>query len=95
MTTPLITHAMARTIASDWNGGCRSPLATLATTGAILDTEALLSEITSNLITLDVGKVRRPLLALYKYVKRNGYRPPMPGWHLLWDDRTPVDIEMC
>ena len=48
-------------------------------------------EISRELWQLDVGEVRRELLALDKYVRTAGARPAQAGWSRLWDD-SPVTV---
>lgn len=93
--TDMITDAMARRIAMDWHGGQISALYSFGSTGGIRDLGALRGEISRELQTLDVGKERRPLLALDKYVREAGERPPIPGWSGLWDCTTRVTVDMC
>ena len=95
MRDPIINDGQARRIASEWHSGQASALCSLATTGAI-DLDGVRCEIAYEVQRLDVGKVRRDLLALDKYVLRRaeqlGRIGPVPGWHQLWDE-TPVDLE--
>lgn len=91
-----LTDGQARRIAADWNGGARSPLSRLATTGAILDTEELRAEIAMNLHHVQPGSVdaetnRRELLALDGYVHYCGDRPAVPGWAQIWDASAVLD----
>ncbi|GAA1029199.1 hypothetical protein GCM10009565_59170 [Amycolatopsis albidoflavus] len=88
--TVMITDGQARRIASDWHGGMSSALYSLASSGAI-DLDRLRDEISRELRQLDVGEVRRELLALDKYVRTAGARPPRAGWSRLWDD-SPVTV---
>jgi hypothetical protein len=86
----MINDGQARRIASEWHGGQVSALYSLASCGAI--TECTRDEISDELQQLDVGRVRRDLLALDKYVRRNGARGPQSGWPTLWDDtETTID----
>jgi hypothetical protein len=91
---PVITDGQARTIASDWHGGQASALYALASSGAIPDVEAVRREISTDLATVDVGKERRPLLALDTYVREAGQRDRQPGWASLWD-ATPPTLAEC
>ena len=88
--TSMITDGQARRIASDWHGGMSSALYSLASSGAI-DRERVRDEISRELQQLDVGEVRRELLALDKYVRTAGVRPAQAGWSHVWDD-SPVTI---
>lgn len=62
-----------------------SALYSLASSGAI-DLDRARDEISRELWQLDVGEVRRALLALDKYVRTTGARPAQSGWARLWDD---------
>lgn len=86
----MITDAQARSIAAAWHGGQTSPLCALATSGAIVDVDDVQREISRDLETLDIGRVRRPLLALDIYVREHGQRGPVSGWSDLWDDTEPT-----
>ena len=88
--TAVITDGQARRIASDWHGGISSALYSLASSGAI-DLHRVRGEISRELWQLDVGEVRRELLALDKYVRTAGERPTQAGWSRLWDD-SPVSV---
>ena len=85
--TVMINDGQARRIASDWHGGMSSALYSLASSGAI-ELDRVRDEISRELWKLDVGKVRRELLALDKYVRTTGARPTQAGWFRLWDDST-------
>lgn len=89
----MINDGQARRIATDWHGGQSSPLYSFGSCGYI-DVEPLRREITANLVTLSVGIDRRELLALDKYVRTTGDRPPVQNWSLLWDE-TPVRLDDC
>lgn len=86
----MISDGQARRIASDWHGGMSSALYSLASSGAI-DLDRVRDEISRELWKLDVGEVRRELLALDKYVRTAGARPVQSGWSRLWDD-SPVTV---
>lgn len=86
----MISDGQARRIASDWHGGMSSALYSLASSGAI-DLDRARDEISRELWKLDVGEVRRQLLALDKYVRTAGARPTQSGWFRLWDD-SPVGV---
>lgn len=88
--TVMISDGQARRIASDWHGGMSSALYSLASSGAI-DLDRVRDEISRELWQLDVGEVRRELLALDKYARTTGARPPQAGWSHLWDD-SPVNV---
>ncbi|MFF5990411.1 hypothetical protein [Prauserella flavalba] len=81
----MISDGQARRIASEWHGGMSSALYSLASSGAI-DLDRVRDEISRELWKLDVGEVRRELLALDKYVRTTGARPAQSGWARLWDD---------
>ena len=86
MSPTVISDGQARRIAAEWHGGQRSALCAFATSGWI-DTDRLRSEIAREVQSLEVGEVRRDLLALDKYVLRRGTNTvAVPGWHQLWDD---------
>lgn len=86
----MISDGQARRIASDWHGGMSSALYSLASSGAI-DLDRVRDEISRELWQLDVGEVRRELLALDKYVRTAAARPAQSGWSRLWDD-SPVTV---
>lgn len=86
----MISDGQARRIASEWHGGMSSALYSLASSGAI-DLDRVRDEISRELWKLDVGEVRRELLALDKYVRTAGARPAQSGWSRLWDD-SPVTV---
>jgi hypothetical protein len=86
----VISDGQARRIASEWHGGMSSALYSLASSGAI-DLDRMRDEISRELWKLDVGEVRRELLALDKYVRTAGARPAQSGWSRLWDD-SPVSV---
>lgn len=87
----VISDGQARCIAADWHGGMCSALYSLASSGAI-DLDGVRREISRELWKLDVGEVRRPLLALDKYVRQAGERPAQTGWSHMQDD-TPVSVD--
>jgi hypothetical protein len=87
----VISDGQARRIASDWHGGMSSALYSLASSGAIA-LGRVRDEISRELRQLDVGEVRRELLALDKYVRTAGERPTQTGWSRLWDS-SPVSID--
>jgi len=87
----MINDGQARRIAADWHGGMSSALYSLASSGAI-DVERVRGEISCELRQLDVGEVRRELLALDKYVRTAGTRPAQAGWSRLWDS-LPVIVD--
>ena len=58
----MISDGQARRIASEWHGGMSSALYSLASSGAI-DPDRVRDEISRELWKLDVGEVRRELLA--------------------------------
>jgi hypothetical protein len=89
--TVMINDGQARHIASDWHGGMSSALYSLASSGAI-ELDRVRDEISRELWKLDVGKVRRELLALDKCVRTAGARPTQAGWFRLWDD-SPVTVD--
>lgn len=70
----MISDGQARRIASDWRGGMSSALYSLASSAAI-DLDRVRDEISRELWKLEVGEVRRQLLALDKYVRTAGARP--------------------
>lgn len=86
----MISDGQARRIASEWHGGMSSALYSLASSGAI-DLDRVRDEISRELWQLDVGEVRRELLALDKYVRTAAARPAQSGWSRLWDD-SPVTV---
>lgn len=86
-----INDGQARRIASEWHGGMSSALYSLGSSGAI-DLDRVRDEISRELGQLDVGEVRRELLALDKYVRTAGARPAQTGWSRLWDD-SPVSVD--
>ena len=87
----VITDAQARKIASDWHGGQWSALYSLASAGYV-DRDRVRAEIAAAVQALDVGEVRRDLLALDKYVTQRADTGPVPGWHELWDP-TPASLD--
>jgi hypothetical protein len=87
----VINEGQARRIASEWHGGMSSALYSVASSGAI-DLDHVRHEISRELGQLDVGEVRRELLALDKYVRTAGARPAQEGWSRLWDD-SPVSVD--
>lgn len=89
--TAIINDGQARRIASEWHGGMSSALYSLGSSGAI-DLDRVRDEISRELWQLDVGEVRRELLALDKYVRTAGARPVQTGWSRLWDD-SPVSVD--
>jgi hypothetical protein len=89
--TGMISDGQVRRIAADWHGGMSSALYSLASSGAI-DVERVRGEISRELRQLDVGEVRRELLALDKYVRTAGTRPAQAGWFRLWDN-SPVSVD--
>jgi hypothetical protein len=86
----MISDGQARRIASEWHGGMSSALYSLASSG-VIDLDRVRNEISHELWQLDVGEVRRELLALDKYVRTAGTRPAQSGWSRLWDD-SPVTV---
>lgn len=86
----MISDGQARRIASNWHSGMSSALYSLASSGAV-DLDRVRNEISRELRKLDVGKVRRELLALDKYARTAGARPAQSGWSRLWDD-SPVTV---
>ncbi|GAA3432322.1 hypothetical protein [Kutzneria kofuensis] len=86
----MISDGQARRIAPEWHGGMSSALYSLASSGAI-DLDRVRDEISRELWQLDVGEVRRELLALDKYVRTAAARPAQSGWSRLWDD-SPVTV---
>jgi len=86
----MISDGQARRIASESHGGMSSALYSLASSGAI-DLDRTRDEISRELWQLDVGEVRRELLALDKYVRTASARPVQSGWSRLWDD-SPVTV---
>lgn len=89
-TVALIGDGQARRVASEWHGGMSSALYSLASSGAV-DLGRVRDEISRELLKLDVGKVRRELLALDKYVRTAGERTAVAEWFRLWDD-SPVSV---
>lgn len=89
--TVMINDGQARRVASEWHGGMSSALYSLGSSGAI-DLDRVRDEISRELWQLDVGEVRRELLALDKYVRTAGARPAQAGWSRLWDD-SPVSVD--
>ena len=89
--TVMINDGQARRIAAEWHGGMSSALYSLGSSGAI-DLDHVRHEISRELWQLDVGEVRRELLALDKYVRTAGARPAQAGWSRLWDD-SPVSVD--
>jgi DNA-binding PadR family transcriptional regulator len=86
----MISDGQARRIASEWHGGMSSALYALTSCGAI-DLDRARDEITRELLKLEVGEVRRELLALDKYVRTAGERTAVAEWFRLWDD-SPVSV---
>jgi hypothetical protein len=86
----MISDGQARRIASEWHGGMSSALYSLASSGAV-DLDRARDEISRELLSLEVGEVRRELLALDKYVRTVGVRTAITGWFRLWDD-SPVSV---
>lgn len=86
----MISDGQARRIASDWHGGMSSALYSLASSGAV-DLDRARDEISRELRNLDVGEIRRELLALDKYVRTAGERTAVAEWFRLWDD-SPVSV---
>jgi hypothetical protein len=86
----IISDGQARRIASEWHGDMSSALYSLASSGAI-DLDHARDEISRELQSLDVGEVRRELLALDKYVRMAGERTAVAEWFRLWDD-SPVSV---
>ncbi len=91
MVAVIINDGQARRIASDWRSGMSSALCSLATSGAI-DLDRTRGEISRELGKLNVGEVRRELLALDKYIRTAGGRPAQEGWSHLWND-SPVNVD--
>lgn len=89
--TVMVTDGQARRIASGWHGGMSSALYSLASSG-VIDLDRVRDEISRELWQLDVGKVRRELLALDKYVRTAGARSAQAGWSRWWDD-SPVTVD--
>jgi hypothetical protein len=89
--TVTISDGQARRIASEWHGGMSSALYSVASSGAI-DLDRTRDEISRELWQLDVGEVRRELLALDIYVRTASARPARAGWSRLWDD-SPVRLD--
>lgn len=87
----MISDGQARRIASEWHGGMSTALYSFGSSGAI-DLDRVRDEISRELWRLDVGEVRRELLALDKYVRTAGMRPVQAGWSRLWDD-SPVSVD--
>lgn len=88
--TVMINDGQARRIASEWHGGMASALYSLGSSGAI-NLDRARDEISRALWRLDVGEVRRELLALDKYVRTAGACPAQAGWSRLWDG-SPVSV---
>lgn len=86
----MISDGQARRIASEWHGGMSSALYSLTSSGAVALDRAR-DEISRELLKLDVGEVRRELLALDKYVRTAGERTAVAEWFRLWDD-SPVSV---
>lgn len=86
----IISDGQARRIASEWHGGMSSALYSLASSGEI-DLDHARDEISRELQSLDVGEVRRELLALDKYIRTAGERTAVAEWFRLWDD-SPVSV---
>lgn len=92
--SPIISDGQARRIAAEWQAPNSPGIASLATSGAILDVTQ--AEVQREIDWFD-GKVSneytrescRDLLALRAYVINRGVRTAPEGWHRLWDD-TPV-----
>ena len=89
-TVTLISDGQTRRIASEWHGGMSSALYSLASSGAV-DLDRVRDEISHELLKLDVGEVRRELLALDKYARTAGERTAVAEWFRLWDD-SPVSL---
>ena len=88
--TVMISDGQVRRIASEWHGGMSSALYSLASSGAV-DLDRARDEISRELLKLEVGEVRRELLALDKYVRMAGERTAVAEWFRLWDD-SPVSV---
>lgn len=74
-----ITDLQARVIASAWNGGASSPLASLATTGAI--TEYTMRELQTDVMHPSRTRAERAELnALADYCTHHPRRGPVTGW---------------
>jgi hypothetical protein len=86
----MISDGQARRITSEWHGGMSSALYSLASSGAV-DLDRARDEISRELLSLDVGEVRRELLALDKYVRTAGERTAVAEWFHSWDD-SPVSV---
>ncbi|MDX8143291.1 hypothetical protein SK854_14275 [Lentzea sp. BCCO 10_0061] len=86
----MISDGQARRIASDWHGGMSSALYSLASSGAV-DLDRARDEISRELQNLDVGEIRRELLALDKYVRTAGERTAVAEWFRFWDE-SPVSV---
>lgn len=89
--TVMISDGQARRIASDWHSGMSSALYSLVSSGAI-NLDRVRDEISRSLCQLDVGEVRRELLALDKYVRTAGERPAQRRWPHFWDN-SPVSVD--
>jgi len=89
--TMTLTDAQARVAASWWHSGQTSSLYSLSSTGCV-DGGAY-GELNSSLRYAE-GEGRRNysifdievLRGLILYVEQHEDRPPVEGWHLLWDD---------
>jgi hypothetical protein len=88
-----ITHGQARRIAAEWQAPNCPGLASLATSGAILD--VLEAEVERELDYAEQGKqidspesyqVVRELKGLLNYVQVHGVRPAQQGWVSIWDE---------
>lgn len=90
----LIEHGQARRISAEWHWP-GSALASLSTAGYV-NRDALLREIAGEVQRLDIGKDRRELLALCKYVRHrdNGPWTGHDRWSALWSD-APVEVHQC
>lgn len=77
----VISDGCARTIASRWAVGSRSPLTALSTTGTITDDVAERIEFEHSIA---VVADRPELAALLAYVRRRGTRGPVTGWFAVW-----------
>lgn len=90
-----LSHAQARTIAVKMHAAEGTELSKFSKFGAIEDLEKLLDEIGWECQSRDVGMARRRQLALHKYARRAGARMAIPNWSTLWDEITPVTVDMC
>lgn len=80
----IISHAVARMIASQWHSGQRSALYSFASCGAIAG-PALESAITNEMNAADKESDIEALRALWSYVQVHGpKRGPVAGWSSLW-----------